>query len=183
MNYNDNGMFGKGNGAAYSDTGYNPKDLHKMSIWELLNIPVEIAVPELLCRGIKIANKLGQTAYETYQAVSDDEYAMMCRQILTMDWCLSWFKDNKAAYPLTAYYFIAVEKNPKPRNENDKYSVTLALIDRNKQPIYVSGGLKGYGYTNEPITPNIVAVSIPTRDIDGKIIGALNGENTVLIKL
>ena len=113
---------------------------------------------------------------------NDDEYKEICRQLVTMDWCLRWFKDNAESYPETAYYFIVVEKNPKPRNENDIYSVTLAIVDAEKKPILVKGSLAGYGYQKEPESPSIVAVAVPTRTIDKKLINALNSEKSVLIK-
>lgn len=176
--YNAEIPFGQ-NDQSKSYNGKNPKD---MTIWELLNIPISLAVPELIQRGVKITTKLGMTAFELYKTISDDDYKEICRPIVTLDWCLRWFKDNVESYPETAYFFIVVEKNPKPRNENDNYSVTLALVDAEKNPILVKGSLDGYGYQKEPELPSIVAVAVPTRTIDKKLITALNSEKSVLIK-
>lgn len=177
--YESNNVLNSGNG------------LEGMSFFDLLNLPVQIAIPELACRGIKAINSVRQTARETFQALADQEYLEMCRPVLTLEQCVRWIQMQRTSFPQIAYLFIYVEKNPNPRNENDLLSIAVAGIDANKRAIpltdaVVSDSSKLFPQQKSTATASdkdIVCVVVPAKTIDEKLIGALNGNTSVLIKL
>lgn len=173
----------------YNDNyGYNEpyRDQHSeamicenepMSFWDILNLPLASVTAELARKGARAIKNAHQNTRETFRTLADEEYRRMCRSSLSMDECVSWLKLQRPYYPTVGYFFIYVESNPAPRNENDLYSVTLALVDQFKKPLYAS---------MNPMTPksqDLVCMVFPTRTIDQKLITALNGNPSVLIKL
>ncbi len=133
--------------------------------------------------GGKFINSIRQTASETYRTISDEEYRKICRPILTMDDCLRWLNVQRKNYPQASYFFIFYNENPAPRNENDKFSVTIAVVDENKKTIPVSTEKRGGLFSPRSQNQNIVCIVIPTGNLDMKLLKALNGNPSVLIKL
>ena len=138
-------------------------------LWE---VPADKALIILAERGIKGAVKLGQRAKELYKTVSDERYRDMCIPSFSLNDCLRWMKSNRSNYPEAAYLFISVLDNPTPRNENDNFSLTMALVDKYKKPIYAGRD-----------TQEIVCMVVPVGTIDDRLISALNGQESVIIKL
>lgn len=151
----------------------------------LLRLAADEAVQELIRKGIQTARDVKQSAKNTFQAIEDEEYAKICISELTMTDCLTWVKTQKSSYPQGKYFFIYVEDNPVPRNENDNYSVAIALLDAYKKPIPVKAVRRGL-FNDAPSLKNgqdLVCLVIPTGNIDNKLIKALNGTPSVLVQL
>ncbi len=162
--------------------GSNYSDMSNMSYFDLLaNVPLEKCFPELLRRGIKTAKDIKDTASKVCDNMVEEEYAKMCMPELTLKFCTDWLKTNRGAYPQAAYFFIYLEDNATPRNENDRFSVALALLDGAKKPIYMNQGKAKLFPTAK--NSDIVCQVIPAGNIDTRLINALNGNESVLIKL
>lgn len=158
------------------------------SFWDILNMPVEMAVVELVKKGAKAARDIKQGADDIFQEMADEEYKKMCRPLITMDECISWLKIQREIYPQAAYFFIYVEQNPSPRNENDLFSVTIALADARKKPIPVTAIKQSKRLVHSIISSknqeqDIVCIVIPAKTLDTKLLKELNGTPSVLIKL
>lgn len=151
---------------------------------DILNMPVDKAFVEIVKLGGKAVQGVKQKADETFQKIADEEYAKICRPVLTMDECLAWLKLQKVNYPQAAYFFIYTEQNPSPRNENDLFSVAIALVDTQKKAIPVTCIKKTSLFASSaPKEQDIVCMVIPTKTMDTKLLKALNGGSSVLIKL
>lgn len=148
---------------------------------DILNMPISKALAELVKIGAKAIKSLKKGFSNAFQKIADEEYKKICRPELTMSDCVSWLKIQRQNYPQAAYFFITVEQNPEPRNENDRFSVILAITDDNKQPIPVENAKKKS--KSEPEDQDIVCVVVPTRTLDAKLLKALNGGSSVLVKL
>lgn len=164
---------------------YSQVDLKTLDLWELMcDVPMEQARPELIRRGIKIAKDIKDSAVVAYENMIEEEYAKLCVPELTMSMCLEWLKKKRSTYPQAAYFFIYLEQNPNPRNENDAFSVALAILDSNKRPIYTNSEKKVSIFSAKNISEDsIVSFVIPTGNIDTPLINALNGNDSVIIKL
>lgn len=148
----------------------------------LFRLAADEATIELIKKGVQTIKDIKQSASKTFNAVIDEEYAKMCMSIVTMDDCITWVKIQKQKYLEGQYFFVYVEKTLKPRNENDKLSVTIALLDAYKKTIPVEKAQKrlfGSGNKND----DIVSLVVPTATIDTKLVKALNGTSSVLVKL
>lgn len=181
------------------DNNLNPKELNSqsaldsLSFFDVLNLPVPIALAELTRRGIKTVKSVKQTARETFQAIADQEYLEICRPLLTLDDCVRWIRIQKTEYPHIAYLFIYVERNNAPRNENDIFSIAVAGVDAMKKaiPVRSASNQKSRLFPSSNIKEttsaapdtDIVCIVIPAKTIDEKLIRALNGNSSVLIKL
>lgn len=152
-------------------------------IFDILTMPVDKAVLELGRRGAKVVRDIKQNAAEVFQKIQDEEYAKICRPLLTMDDCLSWLKIQREIYPQAAHFFIFAVQNPTPRNENDLFSVTIAIVDAQKKTIPVTANKKTGLFSPSPKGQDIVCMVIPTKTLDTKLLKALNGGPSVLIKL
>lgn len=151
---------------------------------DILNMPVDEAFKALFKVGGDKVRSIKQSARELFKKVADEEYVKVCRPILTMDECLTWLKLQKENYPQAAYFFIYAEQNPNPRNENDLFSVAIALVDQQKKAIPVSGiQRKSLFASSAPKDQDIVCMVIPAKTLDMKLLKALNGGSSVLIKL
>lgn len=163
--------------------------LENMSFFDVLKLPVPVALSELARRGAKIVKSIKQTAQETFNSLADEEYSKMCRTILTMDDCVEWIKVQKSDFPQIAYLFIYVEKNNAPRNENDLLSIAVAGLDATKKAIPIRKTVpesKLFPKKKEisaSADTDIICVVIPAKTIDEKMINVLNGNPSVLIKL
>lgn len=158
------------------------------SFWDILNMPVGTAVVELVKKGAKAARDIKQGVSDLFQEMADEEYSKMCRPLISMDECLSWLNIQREIYPQAAYFFIFVEQNPSPRNENDLFSVTIALVDARKKPIPVTAIKQPRRLVHSIISSknqeqDIVCIVIPAKTLDTKLLKALNGDPSVLIKL
>lgn len=152
----------------------------------LLTLPIEQALPALVAKGVLTARTVRQSAKDTFQKISDEEYAKICVPILTLNDCLNWIQVQKIKYPQGQYFFAYVENNPMPRNENDVLSVAIALVDGYKKPIPVSAKKRSFfsAPNNDTIiNQDIVCSVIPAKTIDQRLIKALNGTSSVLVKL
>ncbi|MBP1543419.1 MAG: hypothetical protein J6A16_04925, partial [Oscillospiraceae bacterium] len=105
---------------------------------DILNMPVDQAFAEIVKIGGKAVRGIKQKAEDTFQQIADEEYLKVCRPVLTMQDCVTWLNMQKANYPQAAYFFVYAEQNSAPRNENDLYSVAIALVDKDKKAIPVS---------------------------------------------
>ncbi|MCM1228379.1 MAG: hypothetical protein NC320_13330 [Clostridium sp.] len=160
------------------------EESNAQSAMDILNLPVGEAIGELLKMGAKAIRGVAQTTKDVFQSWADEEYMKMCRPVVTMTDCVSWLKLQRSYYPAAGYFFIYVEKNPAPRNANDQYSVTLALLDKSKKPLFLHNSVQNESYgTMVNSQDDIVCIVIPTKTIDEKLINALNGTKSVLIKL
>lgn len=150
------------------------------SFVDILNMPIE----DLLKKGMNCISNFKKKADEIFKNIQDEEYAKICRPVLTMDECLTWMKVQKENYPQAAYFFIYAEKNPTPRNENDLFSVSIALVDSQKKTIPVKNiKPRNLFASSAPKDQNIVCMVIPTKTLDMKLLEALNGVSSVLIQL
>lgn len=173
---------------AFEEEGQIPEEsIQPPSFFDcLFRLGADEAIRELVKKGIRTAKDIKQSAKNTFHAIAEEEYAKICIPILTMNNCLTWVKVQKASYPQGQYFFIYVEENPVPRNENDNYSVAIALLDAYKKPIPVSAKRKSFlvsNAANQSINQDIVCLVIPAGTIDNKLIKALNGTQSVLVKL
>lgn len=151
---------------------------------DILNMPVDKAFGEIVKLGGKAVKGVKQKADEIFQRIADEEYVKVCRPMLTMDECVTWLKIQKENYPQAAYFFIYMEQNPTPRNENDLFSVAIALVDAQKKAIPINGIKKSSLFASSaPKDQDIVCMVIPTKTLDMKLLKALNGGSSVLIKL
>lgn len=146
---------------------------------DILSMPISKALSELVKIGAKAIKSLKEGLSKTFQKIADEEYKKICRPELTMNDCISWLKIQRQNYPQAAYFFITIEQNPEPRNENDMFSVILAITDDNKQPIPVENAKK----KSKSEDQDIVCVVVPARTLDAKLLKALNGGSSVLVKL
>lgn len=162
----------------------NPNDGSQHSDFvDIMNMPVDKAVAELVRYGASAIKSIKDTANSIFQSVADEQYKSMCRPIVTMDDCLKWLNVQRQSYSQAAYFFIYTEKTPAPRNENDIFTVTIAVIDAYKKTIPVHA-LKPRGpFSSAPKNQDIVCMVIPARTLDTKLLKALNGGSSVLIKL
>lgn len=152
----------------------------------LFRLAADEAIRELVSKGIQTAKDVKQSARNTFQKIKDDEYSKICISELTMSDCITWVKTQKSSYPQGKYFFVYVEENPMPRNENDNYSVAIALLDANKKPIPVKAVKRGLFTQDAPALNNgqdIVCLIIPTGNLDNKLIKTLNGTPSVLVQL
>ena len=148
---------------------------------DIISMPISKALIELVKLGAKGIKNLKEGISNALQKIADEEYKEICRSELTMNDCVKWLKIQRQDYPQTAYFFITVEQNTEPRNKNDVFSVILAITDDNKQPIPVENAKKKSKSESED--QDIVCVVVPTRTLDAKLLKALNGGSSVLIKL
>lgn len=149
---------------------------NKMSVSDILNADVV----KLLGHGI---SSLKQNTTELFNVIADDEYRKLCVPILTFDSCLAWLNPQRAKFRNGEFFFISCNENPDPRNENDKFSVIIALLDANKKPIPVFHEQEKRGFLHKRQEQDLVCTVIPAGTLDAKLIRALNGETSVLIKL
>lgn len=168
-----------------SNEYYNDQkaDNQEPGLFDILNMPVDKAAVELARCGAKVVRDIKQNAAEVFQKIEDEEYAKICRPLLTMDDCLSWLKIQREIYPQAAHFFICTEQNPTPRNENDLFSVTIAVVDAQKKTIPVTAYKKTGLFGSPSQGQDIVCMVIPTKTLDTKLLKALNGSPSVLIKL
>lgn len=160
---------------------YNPGNEGTTSAADIFfKLPIGDALGCLLKIGAGHVQTLTQTATMIFNKVADSHYMKMCFPVLTLDNCIEWMELRTKEYPQAAYFFIYVEKNVQPRNENDNISTTLALVDFMKKPIPVYSK-KGF-FSSAP-SNDIVCQVIPSGTIDGKLINVLNGNPSVIIKL
>ncbi len=153
---------------------------------DILNMPLGEAFSALIGKGAKLLSGIKQGASEIFNAYADEEYAKLCRPVLTMSDCVNWMKIQMNGYPNAGFFFIFVQETTSPRNENDKLSITLALLDRNKKPIPAAAPVRGAGSMrpfSKPQKQGIVAVAVPAGTIDIRLINALNGTSSVLVEL
>lgn len=159
------------------------EEQENVSFVDVLNMPVFDAFVYLATKGAVSIKNAKQTAYETFKAIEDEEYKKLCHSVLTMDECIKWMKIQRGKFPQAGYFFIYAEENPTPRNENDLYSVALALLDANKKPIYVNGEKTSKLFSLKRTSTDIVCVVVPTQTVDAKMLNALNGTSSVIIKI
>ena len=151
---------------------------------DIISMPISKALIELVKLGAKGIKNLKEGISNALQKIADEEYKKICRSELTMNDCVKWLKIQRQNYPQAAYFFITVEQNPEPRNKNDVFSVILAITDDNKQPIPVENAKKTSPFQKSaPKEQDIVCVVVPTRTLDAKLLKALNGGSSVLVKL
>lgn len=172
------------NNNVYNNIGEQGEpSLQSLDILTLMNMPLEKSWPELARRGMKTARSIKDTATKMCEDIVEEEYEKLCAPELTMDKCLEWLKTNRLKYPQSAYLFIYLEQNEKPRNQNDVFSVALAVLDAQKKPIYVNERKKGLFNPRTKNDDSIVCFVIPCGNIDRRLIAALNGNESVMIKL
>lgn len=167
----------------YGTSTENGADEGRFTTMDILNMPADKAIAELAKFGAKTVYNIKQTTSEIFQKISDDEYSKICRPVITMDECLNWLKSQRTAYPQGAYFFIYAERNSQPRNENDLFSVAIALVDGNKKAIPVNARRRGTLFSDRIKNQDIVCMVIPAKTLDTKLLKALNGGPSVLIKL
>lgn len=172
------GLFGND---CVNDTDNENEIPEELTILDILNIPVDYAISKLVQKGVEAVKSAKQTARDTYKTIYDEEYKKFCKPVLTMDECISWMKIQRGIYSQAGYFFIYAEENPQPRNENDMYSIALALLDSNKKPICVNGEKTTKLFQSK--AKDIVCVVIPAKTVDSKLLNALNGNESVLVKL
>jgi len=170
---------------------YNAEPEAEPGLIDILNMPVPIALLALAEKGVSTVRNIKQTTRETFQRIADEEYLKMCRPVLTFDDCVRWIRLQKQSFPQIAYMFIYVERNQSPRNENDILSIAVAGVDALKHAIPVRAAVTSKLFptsahkswrASEKDT-DIVCVIIPANTIDDKLIRALNGGPSVLMKL
>ena len=161
---------------------YDEKDSNINCI-DFLLMPIGTGLKFLHNLGSKIIDDIKQTSKGTYDAIEEDTYLKMCKSVLTMDDCISWMNVQINNFSKAGYLFIYVDDNENPRNENDLLSVTLALLDSNKKVIYLNDNKPSIFSRNKSTCKEIVCSIVPTKTIDEKLLSALNGHESVLIKL
>ncbi len=151
----------------------------------LFRLAADEGTRELIKKGVKAIRGIKQSARQTFNEVVDEEYAKLCMSIVSMDDCITWVKIQKQKYLEGRYFFVYVEQNPTPRNENDQLSVTVALLDACKKTIPIAKQQKSLFGSGDKLNNNgeIVCLVVPTATIDKKLIKALNGTSSVLVKL
>lgn len=90
--------------------------------------------------------------------------------VLEFDTCLNWAKEQKVEYSTCEYVLFSVKPNTVSRNENDKFKVTVAVLDAKRKAISCDGK-KGVSFVWY------------CKTIDDKAISLLNGKETIIIKL
>ena len=163
----------------------------ELGLIDILNMPVPIALLALAEKGVSTVRDIKQTTRETFQRIADEEYLKMCRPVLTFDDCVRWIRLQKQSFPQIAYMFIYAEKNVSPRNEYDVWSIAVAGIDALKHAIPISSAVTsklfpsstGKLRKNTKKDTDIVCVVIPAKTLDDKLICALKGGPSVLLKL
>lgn len=128
-------------------------------------------------------SSLKQTTTELFNVIADEEYKKMCVPVLTFDNCLSWLKPQRAKYPNGEFLFISCTENTAPRNENDNFSVIIALLDAAKKPICAVNEQEKRGLFRKSREQDMVCTVVPAGTLDAKLVRALNGETSVMIKL
>lgn len=128
-------------------------------------------------------SSLKQNTTELFNVIADEEYKKICVPVLTFDNCLSWLKSQRAKYPNGEFLFISCTENIAPRNENDNFSAIIALLDANKKPICAFNEQEKRGLFHKRQEQDIVCTVVPAGTLDTKLIRALNGETSVMIKL
>lgn len=153
---------------------------------DILNMPLGQAFSAIFSKGGKLISGIKQSAAEIFNSYVDGEYAKLCRPVLTMNECVNWMRIQLNEYSNAGFFFIFVQETTAPRNENDKLSITLALLDKEKKPIPANAPIKGAGSRkpfSNPQKQGIVAVAVPAGTIDIRLINALNGTSSVLVEL
>ncbi|MBP1565948.1 MAG: hypothetical protein J6A58_09375 [Oscillospiraceae bacterium] len=172
------------NGNQWQNTGDRISNPNFFDI--IFRMKADDGIKEMAKKGVKAIKDIKQSASDTFQAIVDEEYAKMCLPILTMNDCLTWVKTQKMIYPQGRYFFIYVEENPVPRNENDNFSVAIALLDEYKKPIFIGSEKKSLfspDFTKSKNNQDIVCLVVPVGNIDNKLIKTLNGTPSVLVQL
>lgn len=94
---------------------------------------------------------------------------MLYKEIYTLQDSMKFFKENKDEMPNVKGFYLSVKKNTKPKQENDQFIIFQCLIDANDKPITVNG-------------QTAFSIDCRAKTIDDKIIQALDGEESVIIK-
>lgn len=153
-----------------------------LGLLDILKMPVEKAIGELGIYGIEKIISLKNTAADIFNRLADDDYIKLCRPLITREECTSWMEVQRRNYPQAAYFFISCTENPEPRNENDRFSVMLALTDIDEKPIPVSQE-RSTSFFSKKQAQDIVCMVVPVKTIDVKLMKLLDGTTSALIKL
>lgn len=109
------------------------------------------------------------SAEKIADVVEKETYQRNCLPVVTLQFCITWAKKMRERFPKSAGFLIAVKSNPTPKNENDRFVVTLAMLDVYNQPI-------SYG------TDKGVSTLVYGKTIDQGLLNLLNGNESVLCK-
>lgn len=156
--------------------------LSALGLLDILNLPVDKAFAELAVYGAEKIISLKNTAMDIYNRVADEEYVKLCRPLITREECASWMEIQRRNYPQAAYFFISCTENPEPRNDNDRFSVMLALMDSSRHAIPVSQE-KSTSLFSKKQEPDIVCLCVPVKTIDVKLMKLLDGTTSVMLSL